>query len=285
MSETGFMPSMGDDALNSYMAQNPHAFMPGETFGGGNINDQMTTYQVQEKDLSFAIFYPRAIQDPVASREAKRPQFKMVPYIQIMQPGENTHKIDRPAKPEDVERSQKEWTRFQARTNNGAIGTPLEALFPYHPEIVLNLKASNVLSVEALASLTDAAMSAMGLGAGEMKERARRYLVAVSNPEGAKMAERDAAHEQTRADLIRSNELLQATQRRLETLEAQLAAMKTGASVGPLTELPAASGQLQGAGVYSQPLGDEIPESEWNGGGQTAVDVTEKRGPGRPRKS
>jgi hypothetical protein len=42
---------------------------------------------------------------------------------------------------------------------------------------------------------------------------------------------------------------------------------------------------LQGAGVYSQPLGEEIPESEWNGGGQTAVDVTEKRGPGRPRKS
>lgn len=278
------VPVWDESSITNYLQSNPHAFMPGEVFGGNQFDREMTSYQVQEKDLSFAMFYPKAVPDVLESKAQRRPVFRQMAYITIMQPGETSLKIDRPVKQEDVERFPDQWQRYLSRVKNQAMGTPLEALFPYHPEIVLTLKASNVLTVEALAGLSDAAASALGFGSGEMKERARRYLVAVSNPEGAKMAERDLEHEKTKAQLVQTSDLLQQTQRRLEAVEAQMAALKTGQSVGPVGLIPGSTGQALAPGVHSQPLGDEIPESDWDGGAQAAAPTTEKRGPGRPRK-
>lgn len=291
MSETAdfSLPQFNQAELESIIAGNPHAFMPGETFGNQNDFDKgMTEYQVGEKDRTLAIFTPHAELDKVASRAAGRPQYRMVAFVEIMQPGETSLKIVRPVTREDINRWPDQWARFRARQDNQPIGTPLAALFPFAPEVVLTLQANNVPTVEALARLSDQAVGMMPFGGLEMKERARRYLVAVASPEGAKMAERDEAHEKTRAQLVAVTEAHKATLIRLEQLEAQLGAMKAGASVGPLATLPGVGGPAAPVYVentgHSAPLGEEITEDEWEGGaGQAAQN--EKRGPGRPRKS
>lgn len=292
-------------SIEAFIASNPHAFMPGETLGENSISDQMTAYQVSEKDRTIAIFYPRAELDKIRTREDKAPRYRIVPHIEMMQPGETSLKLNRPARPEDIARFPKEWARYEARQTNTAVGTPLEAMFPLHPDIVLTLRAFNVLTVEALASLSDAAMSNMGLGAREMKERARRYLVAVTNPEGVRMAEDDDRLQKATAVNAALSQQVDGLTQKLAALEAQLAAVKTGQSIGPLGVLPGAAGQNSpnpgpfAGSAFTQPLGDEISEEDWErmaqanldgnrsapaienqSGGQAAP--VEKRGPGRP---
>ncbi len=291
MSETADLelPQFDKAALDAILSGNQHAFMPSETFGNANAFDQsMLSYQVSEKDKTLAIFRPQAELDKVASREAGRPQYRMVPYIEIMQPGETSLKLVRPVTREDIARWPDEWRRFKDRQDNRPIGTPLDALFPFHPEIVLTLRANNVPNVEALARVSDAAIDAMPFGGREMKERAQKYLIAVSNPEGARMAARDEEHEKTKAQLAALAQQHKATLARMEHLESQLSVMKAGASVGPLAELPGATAQPGGVYVedmgHSAPLGEEITEDEWEGGASHVAPV-EKRAPGRPRKS
>lgn len=283
------LPQFDQASLDAILSGNQHAFMPTETFGNQNEFDQsMLTYQVSEKDKTIAIFTPRAELDKVASRAAGRPQYRMVAYVEIMQPGETSLKLVRPVSREDINRWPDQWKRFRDRQENQPIGTPLEALFPFHPEIVLTLRANNVPTVEALARVTDQAINGMPFGGREMKERAQKYLIAVSSPEGARMAEQDQEREKLAAQLVAQNIQLKAAMERMEHLEAQLGAMKAGASVGPLTALPGAGGSPGGVYVenmgHSAPLGEEIPEDEWEGGAGQAAQV-EKRGPGRPRKS
>jgi hypothetical protein len=294
MNNTGnTIPTFSAESLEAFISSNQHAFMPGEVFGAENtVDQQMLSFQVNEKDQTFAIFYPRAIPDKPASREARRPRYKMQPYIRIMQPGETSLVLDRPVKQEDTERFPQQWQRFLARQQNSVEGTPLEAMFPFHPEIVANCKASNILTVEALAGLSDAAMAAFGFGSGEMRERARRYLTAVSNPHGADLALKDEEAEKLKGQLFAAQQQLAGERARVDRLEAEIAAMKTGASVGRLGTLPAAAGVPGGYTLHSAPLGDEITEEEWSDGAGELVIRDEippapnaevKRGPGRPK--
>lgn len=296
--------SFDAESIEAFIQANPHAFMPGETFGENAISAAMTDYQVSEKDRTIAIFYPRAELDKIRTRKDQAPRYRIVPYIEMMQPGETSLKLNRPVYEADTLRFPKEWARYQARQQNTAIGTPLEAMFPLHPDIVLTLRAFNVLTVEALASLSDAAMSNIGMGAREMKDRARRYLIAVSNPEGARMAEEDERLQKAQAQNAALAQTIQGMQAKMDAMEAQLAAVKTGQSVGPLTVIPGAKAQdLTSPGpfagsAFSEPLGEEISEEEWQrlakanadgnksapevgeSGGQAAP--VERRGPGRP---
>lgn len=309
MNGTGTQIQTFDAAsIEAFIQANPHAFMPGETFGDGNgISQAMTDYQVHEKDRTIAMFYPRAELDKVRTRAEKAPRYRMVPHIRMMQPGETSLVLDRPVRDEDRNRFPQEWARFESRQANTAMGTPLEAMFPLHPDIVLTLRAHNIPTVEALASLSDAAISNMGLGAQQMKDRARRYLIAVTNPEGIKMAERDEQLEKAIANNIALVQKAKMMEDRLAAMEAELAAVRTGQSIGPMGVIPGATaGQAAQAGPFAgspftEPLGDEISEADWDqavranldanrsappaitdqSGGQAAV-TAEKRGPGRP---
>lgn len=275
------------NSLESFIQQNAHAFMPGESFAGHEHDNAMLSYTVNEKDQSFAVIYPRAVLDKIKSREVGYPQYTLMPYISIRQPGETSLVIDRPIKPEDAQRFPRQWANFQAKRQNQAIGTPLEAMFPFHPELVLTLKASNILTVEALAGLTDTAMQFVGHGGREMKERAQRYLEAVRRPEGAAMADRDEQFEKLQAEVHAMRENMARQTAHVAQLQAELAVAKTGASVGQLTALPTArdfpSDPSEPTGYTTAPLGPEISEDEWMSGGQ-AVQETQKRGPGRPPK-
>lgn len=295
MQNSGNVAEFNADTLESFLSQNQHAFMPGETFGGNEIDQQMLSFQVNEKDQTFAIFYPRAVPDVPASREAKRSRYKLMPYIRMMQPGETSLVLDRPVRREDCERFPKQWSRYQARQANQMDGTPLEAMFPFHPEIVANCKASNILTVEALAGLTDAAMAAFGFGSGEMRERARRYLNSVNNPEGARMAAEVEETNKVRTQLHHAQQQLEQANARMAEMEARLASFISGASIGHLGQLPPAPGAPAAYVAHSAPLGEEIPEEQWDAGaaeGEIVIrgheppagNAETKRGPGRPPK-
>lgn len=124
------------------------------------------------------IFYKKSIIDPVKSREQGRPFFVSVDYIRIQQPGEPLNVVDRPVRddPRVIQRWPQHYQRFQDNQEEVPEGTPVEMLFPNHPEIPANLHTYGVHTVEQLAQLTAHALQSIGMGSVEWQGMARKFL-------------------------------------------------------------------------------------------------------------
>lgn len=132
------------------------------------------------------------IEKVLQSHETERLQqlvYKDIPYIVIYTPGDNTKRIERPAKlqsdqsgPADTERFSKQWERFQAGEKQKADGNQLELLGLGNSELK-QLHFMNILTIEHLAELPDFALDEIGLGARGLRDVARKWL---ANPERGK---------------------------------------------------------------------------------------------------
>jgi len=70
-----------------------------------------------------------------------------------------------------------QYQKFQTNNQQDAPeGTPLEILFPNHPEISANLHTQAVHTVEQMANLTAHALQNIGMGAVEWQGMARKFL-------------------------------------------------------------------------------------------------------------
>lgn len=241
--------------ITEFVRANPHAMAPDASFGvptGGEY--------LYEKDSAIATFYMKAELDKPESRKVGYACYKRVPYIEIRQPGENLNVIRRPVTQTDTLRFRDGWERFKERTDGEPDGTPLNALFPFHPDIVLTLRANGCPNVEALADMTDSAISTLGGRFGEFREKARKYLIAVTDPNGVKQVQ-DAQQIEDLKATVKTQEAQIEQQRvalaRMEEKLSQVAGM-------PL------SGQAE-AGSGDAEAGKDIERSQ-------------RRGPGRPRK-
>lgn len=155
--------------------------------------DQVNPADYEKLFVRF-VMYPK--QDRKASREAGRPIFKEVPYVDIRIPGDRTSHQFRPAGDIDKRRWPKHWEAFESRKQQPSEGTPLEQWPAINRAMVEELRYFNIRTVEQLANISDTNASNF-MGIREWQRKAQAFLaLSKDSAEAEKMAtalsERDA---------------------------------------------------------------------------------------------
>lgn len=155
-----------------------------------------------------------AEQNRMKSEEAGAPIFDAVTVVRVQHPGENDEVV-LPATEGYKRRWPRAWAAFEQSATAQHDGIPLGLLFPNAPEVVENLRARNVHTVEQLAGLSGAAVATIGMGASDWSRRAQDYL---------ENARTGAPLHKVQGELEREREQRQALEKRLDEMERQLAA-------------------------------------------------------------
>jgi len=110
------------------------------------------------------------------TKEAGRPIFEEIPYVQIMQPGNKDSIVIRPATDMDKARFTEHFRKFEAREDQEKVeGTLLDEWAGITRSQCEELKYLNIKTVEQLASVSDS--NAQGImGIGYLKEKATKYI-------------------------------------------------------------------------------------------------------------
>ena len=142
----------------------------GTMFYGQGENIDMSPDDLQRQNTRHLL--PRFF---IETRGREDGSFHDVELVEILIPGDNKngpiHKID--------DRIKKKFGPQYAAWKNGqdqaANGTPLELLVGTG-QLLYELKAKNIFTVEAVAELSDQIVEGLGLGGKELREKARKLL-------------------------------------------------------------------------------------------------------------
>lgn len=137
-----------------------------------------------DDSATIAMFYNRSVHNPVKSAQAGTPIHDDVDHVRIHQPGERLNIIDRPVQPSDKLRFPREWKAYIDNREQIPEGTPIDLLFPAHPNVGANLRGLGVYTIEQCAALSGHAMDVIGMGAQEYVNRAKEYLEAANKGVG-----------------------------------------------------------------------------------------------------
>lgn len=120
------------------------------------------------------VFSKKSHHNDAKSREQGRAIFEMVDYIEIWVPGDKANSVSRPVREEDKSRFHEQWRRY-VDSNQEVVGTPLSTWGLLTPAQVDELKYFKVLTIEQLASISDA--NAQGiLGINSLRDKAKAHL-------------------------------------------------------------------------------------------------------------
>jgi hypothetical protein len=136
-----------------------------------------------DKDRCIGIFFDRAVVDKRESEKQGRQVHVNAAYCQILIPGCQNARVVERAGAEHRARFPAAWAAYEAKRQGLADGTPLEMWAYLTPAQVANLKVSGVFSVEHLAAVSDGNLPNIGMGAMDLRDRARQFLQASSETE------------------------------------------------------------------------------------------------------
>jgi len=136
----------------------------------------------------YARFIREMRPDNAASREQNKPMFKSVDMVEIRQIGEKDT-FKEPVNDLHKRRFPAAWKAFEAGQEQMQNGTPLAVLFPTNPEVVENLKTSNIFTIEALAAVPDSSGANIPY-LTTWKEKASKYIESVEKGKGYHELER-----------------------------------------------------------------------------------------------
>lgn len=146
-------------------------------------------------DNVFARFYVYAKPQPHQSAAEGRPVVKQIEMVEIRQFGERDN-ILLEVTDEHRMRWDQQYRAFRHGQEQLQNGTQIELLFPGSPEIVAELKACNIHTIEALMEVPDSAQTAKQLPyLTTHKQAARRFLDATSKAASFNAVERELATE------------------------------------------------------------------------------------------
>jgi hypothetical protein len=123
-------------------------------------------------------FFVEPVHLVFASQQAGRPIYEDREFVRILIPGDRRSIVVEPVNEEHRARWPRHYEAFKAGREAPLEGTPLSE-WPCSlmtPARVKELAFFNVRTIEALAELTDAALQNLGMGARELRERARTWL-------------------------------------------------------------------------------------------------------------
>lgn len=134
-------------------------------------------------------FYERDIYQPAATEKARKlaldkgedpekvePIFAKEIYCKI-EPAGDLEKWDQPARPQDKARFAREWQLYLNGNKEFGGGTSLTDLKDVAEDQIKDLRNMGVYSIEQLAATSDAVLGNLGLGAREMRDRARKWIL------------------------------------------------------------------------------------------------------------
>jgi hypothetical protein len=134
----------------------------------------------QEQDNTIPRFYIKAVQHNFRSQQEGRPIFEDKEYVQIIIPGDNRSEVDRQVQEQDKDRWPEAYRKFKEDGEQATDGTPLEQWPAVSVSQVAELKAKKIRTVEQLAGITDGQLNNLGLGARQLRDRAKAFLEAAA---------------------------------------------------------------------------------------------------------
>lgn len=145
-------------------------------------NNQYAVTYGEDNNL-YVEFENVAVFQEAESEKEGRAIYKEVPHVKILFPGDRTKSVCRPIKenndssgPSDAERFPRQWTAFLAQQEQTAEGTPLTEWAMITKSQALELKSLHIHTVDALAILPDDRLQKMGIGARDLREKAKTWL-------------------------------------------------------------------------------------------------------------
>lgn len=130
----------------------------------------------KHKGDSIAIFGLHAVEDTAASDEAGHPVYKEKDYVRIISPGNDKEIIHREVTDDDKSRWPREWAAYQNKEEVPVEGTILTEWPQISRAQALTLEGMHVKTVEQLAEINDQAISNMGMGFRDLKNKAREFV-------------------------------------------------------------------------------------------------------------
>ena len=142
----------------------------------GTTDMAMNSQQNHGDETLLVKFFLHPKQSQIKTKEAGRPIFEDVPYIQIMQPGNKDSVKIAPATQRDKDRFPEHYRRFVARENQELLeGTPLREWAGVTASQCKEFEFLNILTVEQLATVSDSNGQGI-MGLGFLKEKAAKFL-------------------------------------------------------------------------------------------------------------
>lgn len=176
------------------------------------IDHDVSVYTTNKGDENLLVkFYMDTVQDIPATKEAGRPIFKEVEFVDIRIPGNKDNVVIRPAHQRDKARFPRHYQLFKSRIEGAKeemVGTPL-ALWPEVSAAQLKeFEFFNIRTVEQLANMPDSTAQKFG-GIQALKQKASAYMEAATKkaPIAKLRAEVETLQEQVR-QLMAVNEAL-----------------------------------------------------------------------------
>lgn len=126
-------------------------------------------------DKMFVEFKMHPMLDGPASDEAKRPIYRDVEFVSIIQPGSRDEYFQ-PAREEHKARFRKQYENFKAGQADAVVGTPLALLPGVSPAQIEEFAFFKIRTVEALAGIPDSVGRQFGAGITELKRKAQAFL-------------------------------------------------------------------------------------------------------------
>lgn len=147
-------------------------------FSTPQIIQQGQNYHVQhgtDQGL-FVQFYFESIKNEEESLAQGRPIFSDKEYIKIIPVGDRNTVICEPVTEDHKVRFPNQYAAFKNQQVQPQEGTPLEEWPPLTKSQVMMMKSANVHTVEQLSVVSDGNLSNLGMGARDLREKAKTYL-------------------------------------------------------------------------------------------------------------
>lgn len=229
---------IGSDGMPSYTLSDVVNGM-GERIGYGTGPRPMVSFKAV------------AVQHGAASLAASKPTFKTVVFMRLQHPGERDV-IERPATRADADRFPAEYRAYCQGRVARPDGTPLEVLFPNHPDVVMMLGAHGCYTVEQLADLTDTQKQNLGMGGHEWSIRARSYLKHLADGQGFAAMQEQIKRGDTELSRLRGQNATLGQQVQALTLQVQ-DLMRSLQAAGNALPMPGVVHQMQIPDVMPAP--------------------------------
>lgn len=160
--------------------------------------------QYGDDTRTIALFYNRSVHNPIKSEGAGTPIHDDVDYVRIHQPGERLNIIDRPVTAADRARFPRQWADYVGHREQIPDGTPIDLLFPAHPNVGANMRGLGIHTIEQCAELSGHAMDVIGMGAMEYCNRAKEYLEAANKGIGLHKLHRELDERDSQIRVLQS---------------------------------------------------------------------------------
>jgi hypothetical protein len=126
-------------------------------------------------NVTFARFYVKAVENPFEGNKQGRPIYDEKEYVEIIIAGQKST-VDRKVTADDKVRFAPAYAAFLTNREAVTTGTPLEEWPALSVSQIAEFRSLNIRTLEALASLDDAAIQRLGTGGRKICERAKARL-------------------------------------------------------------------------------------------------------------